>query len=110
LNINELKSTLRAIILDSFCLKSFRARYSFSTAKKNIQTKWSGTILNICKMARRAKYKDVLCKMPLAAKVFNRKKWLVLGVKLDSLEARLRPVEHLDKDVEIGCGSSWTCE
>jgi hypothetical protein len=31
-------------------------------------------------------------------------------VKLDSLEAQLRPVEHLDTDVEIGCGSSWTCD
>jgi hypothetical protein len=24
-------------------------------------------------------------------------------VKLDSLEARLRPVEQLDREVEIGC-------
>jgi hypothetical protein len=63
---------------DGFCLEPLRTRYSFSTAKKSIQTKWSGTILNICKMARRAKYKDILCKMPLATKVFNRTKRLVL--------------------------------
>jgi hypothetical protein len=31
-------------------------------------------------------------------------------VKLVSLEARLRPVEQLDKKVEIGCRSSWMCE
>jgi hypothetical protein len=55
LNINELKSTLRAIIHDGFCLESLRASYSFSTAKKSIQ------------------------KMPLAAKVLNRKKWLIIG-------------------------------
>ena len=48
------------------------------------------------------KVQDVLCKMPLATKVFNRKKWLILRVKLDSLEAQLRPVEQLDKDVELG--------
>jgi hypothetical protein len=30
-------------------------------------------------------------------------------VKLDSLEARLRPVEQLDKEVEIGCRSSGMC-
>ena len=34
--------------------------------------------------------------MPIAAKVFNRKKRLILGVKLDYLEARPCPVEHLD--------------
>jgi hypothetical protein len=48
------QSTLRAIILDGLCLESLRARYSFSTAKKSIQ------------------------KMPLATKIFNRKKWLIL--------------------------------
>jgi hypothetical protein len=31
-------------------------------------------------------------------------------VKLDFLEARLRPAEQLDKDVELGCGSSWMCD
>jgi hypothetical protein len=31
-------------------------------------------------------------------------------VKLDSLEAQLRPVEQLDKEVEIGCRSSWRCQ
>jgi hypothetical protein len=31
-------------------------------------------------------------------------------VKLDSLEAQIRPVEQLDKEVEIGCLLSWTCE
>ena len=50
----------------------------------------------------KGKVQDVLCKMPLATKVFNRKKWLILRVKLDSLEAQLRPVEQLDKDVELG--------
>ena len=29
-------------------------------------------------------------------------------VKLDSLEARLRPVEQLDTEVELGCRLSWT--
>jgi hypothetical protein len=29
-------------------------------------------------------------------------------VKLDSLEALLRPVEQLDTEVEIGCRLSWT--
>jgi|TARA_R110000868_G_scaffold374229_3_gene638610 hypothetical protein len=27
----------------------------------------------------KGKIQDVLCKMPLAAKVFNRKKWFILG-------------------------------
>jgi hypothetical protein len=49
------KSTLRAIIPDGFCLESFRASYSFSTAKKSNQ------------------------KMPLATKVLNRTKRLILG-------------------------------
>ncbi|MFT4804047.1 MAG: hypothetical protein ACI9YE_001245, partial [Psychroserpens sp.] len=40
------------------------------------QTKWSGTILNIYKMARRAKYKDVLCKMPLTTKFLTAQKSL----------------------------------
>jgi hypothetical protein len=31
-------------------------------------------------------------------------------VKLVFLEARLRPVEQLDKEVEIGCRSSRMCE
>jgi hypothetical protein len=31
-------------------------------------------------------------------------------VKLDSLEAQLRPVEQLDREVEIGCRSSRTCD
>jgi hypothetical protein len=53
-------------------------------------------------MARRAKYKDVLCKTPLATKVFNRTKRLILGVQLDSLEARLRPVEQPDKRTPRG--------
>jgi hypothetical protein len=48
--------------------------------------------------------------MPLAAKVFNRTKRLILGVKLDSLEAPLRPVEQLDTDVELGCLSSGMCD
>jgi len=48
-------------------------------------------------MARKAKYKDVLCKMPLATKVLNRTKRLILGGHLDFLEARLCPVEQLDK-------------
>jgi hypothetical protein len=61
-------------------------------------------------MARRAKYKDVLCKTPLATKVFNRTKRLILGVKLVALEAQLRPVEQLDREVELGCGSSWMCD
>jgi hypothetical protein len=60
-------------------------------------------------MARRAKYKDVLCKMPLAAKILNHKTWLILGVKLEYLEAQLRPVEQFDKEVELGCRSSWMC-
>jgi hypothetical protein len=46
----------------------------------------------------------------LTTTVFNRTKRLVLWVKLVVLEARLRPVEHLDMDVEIGCRSSWMCE
>jgi hypothetical protein len=44
-----------------------------------------------------------------AAKVFIRKKWLIIGVQLDFLEARLRPVEQLDKEVELGCRSSGMC-
>jgi hypothetical protein len=32
----------------------------------------------------------------------------IIWVKLVVLEARLRPVEQLDKDVEIGCRLSWT--
>jgi hypothetical protein len=39
--------------------------------------------------------------MLLAAKVFNRIKWLILWGQLDFLEAQLRPVEQLDKEVEI---------
>jgi hypothetical protein len=31
-------------------------------------------------------------------------------VKLEFLEARLRPVEQLDREVEIGCRSSGTCD
>jgi hypothetical protein len=31
-------------------------------------------------------------------------------VKLDSLEARLHPVEQLDKEVELGCRSSGKCD
>jgi len=31
-------------------------------------------------------------------------------VKLDFLKARLRPVEQLDTDVEIGCRSSRMCQ
>jgi hypothetical protein len=50
----------------------FRASDSFSTAKKSHQTKWLGTTLNICKITRRAKYKDVLYKKPLATNVLNR--------------------------------------
>jgi hypothetical protein len=42
--------------------------------------------------------------MPLAAKVFNRKKWLILGVKLEYLEAQRRPVEQLNKR------PPWTAE
>jgi hypothetical protein len=53
-------------------------------------------------MARRAKYKDVLCKMPLATKVLNHTKRLILGVPLDFLEARLRPVEQPDKPTPRG--------
>ncbi|MFT4809450.1 MAG: hypothetical protein ACI9LX_002799 [Paraglaciecola sp.] len=30
-------------------------------------------------------------------------------VKLDFLEARLRPIEQLDREVEIGCRSSGMC-
>jgi hypothetical protein len=56
------KSTLCAIVLDGFCLESFRASYSFSTAKKSNQ------------------------KMPLATKVLNRTKmaysWVVPNVSL----------------------------
>jgi len=33
-----------------------------------------------------------------------------LKAKLETLEARLRPVEHLDKEVEIECRSSRTCD
>jgi len=32
----------------------------------------------------KGKVQDVLCKMPLATKVFNRKKWLILGRQLRS--------------------------
>ena len=71
---------------DGFCLESLQASDFFTTTKRSNQER------------------------PLATKVFNRTKRLILGVKLDSLEARLRPVEHLDKDVEIGCGSSWKCD
>jgi hypothetical protein len=53
-------------------------------------------------MTQRANYKDVICKMPLAAKVLNRKKWISIGVKLDSLEARLRQVEQPDKRTPRG--------
>ena len=45
----------------------------------------------------KGKVQDVFCKMPLATKVFNRTKRLILGVKRVSLEARLRPVEQLDR-------------
>jgi hypothetical protein len=34
----------------------------------------------------------------------------ILKAKLEFLEARLRPVEHLDKEVEIECRSSRTCD
>jgi hypothetical protein len=34
----------------------------------------------------------------------------MLWVKLECLEAQLRPVEQLDMDVEIGCESSWMCD
>ena len=56
------------------------------------------------------KVQDVLCSNAAATKILNRKKWLILGVKLDSLEALLRPVEHLDMEVEIGCRSSGMCD
>jgi len=59
---------------------------------------------------QKGKVQNVLCKMPPTSKVFNRKKWLILRVKLESLEAPLRPVEHLDKEVELGCISSWMCQ
>jgi hypothetical protein len=55
----------------------------------------------------------MLCHCFFAFKV-SVKNGLFLGqmtwVKLVSLEALLRPVEQLDTDVEIGCGSSWMCE
>jgi hypothetical protein len=40
----------------------------------------------------------------IRSKVFNRKKQLILGVQLDFLEARLGPVEQLDKR------PPWTAE
>jgi hypothetical protein len=58
-------------------------------------------------------YLWMLCHCFFAFKV-SVKNGLFLGqmtwVKLVSLEALLRPVEQLDTDVEIGCGSSWMCE
>jgi hypothetical protein len=65
------------IVRDGFCLGSLRTSYFFSIAKKSSQ------------------------KMPLAAKVFNRTKRLSLWGQLDFLEAQLRPVAQLDKEVEI---------
>ena len=45
--------------------------------------------------------------MPIAAKFLTAKNGLFLGqmtwVTLDYLEAKLRPVEQLDKEVKIGC-------
>jgi hypothetical protein len=50
----------------------------------------------------------------LSAFKVSAKNGLFLGqmtwVKLVFLEAQLRPVEQLDREVEIGCGSSWMCD
>jgi hypothetical protein len=62
----------------------------FFNSKKEYLDKMDRTILNICKIAQSAKYKDVLCKMPLATKVFNRKKWLGLWAPT-SLSLRMYP-------------------
>jgi hypothetical protein len=43
-------------------------------------------------MALRVKYKDVLWEMPLAAKVFNRKKWLILDAGNEMAEAIMMAV------------------
>jgi len=69
----EEKNTLRAIIRDGFCLESFQASYSFSAAKMSNQ------------------------KMPLAAKVLNRKKWLILG------SFRMFPFKLHSNDVHVIC-------
>jgi hypothetical protein len=52
----KIKSTLRAIIPDCFCLESIRASYFFFNSKEKVTKK-----------------------MPPLLKVLNRKKWLILG-------------------------------
>jgi hypothetical protein len=72
------KSTLCAIVLDGFCLESFRASYSLSTAKKSNQ------------------------KMPLATKVLNRKKWLILWAPT-ALSFRMCPFNLHSNNFPVIC-------
>jgi hypothetical protein len=88
---SKAKSTLRAIIprgvrMMVFDLNLFKPDTLFSTAKNRVSRK-----------------------MPPLLKFLTAKKWLILGVKLESLEAPLRLVEQLDKEVELGCRSSRMC-
>jgi hypothetical protein len=69
----KIKSTLRAIVRDGFCLESLRTSCFFSTAKKSSQ------------------------KMPLAAKVFNRTKRLSLWAPI-ALSFQICPTNFHSND------------